>query len=124
MGWGHYRPRLVYGFYEENREEIVDSSCLEQYGLDLYCEYTNKGHCFGFVYGLSCSSMEEVSNIDRVIVDRAYESFQKKTTKKYVKPHLMLALTGDMITDMYVEYTVQGDFETEEGDLGTESTAS
>ena len=102
MGYGFFEPCIVYGFYEKIQNEIICWDFLEEHEIYRHIKYTNKGGCFGFVYGISCDSIEEMNTIDKTNVDKAFELLSKKD--EYFAPKLMLALRGDLDTSEYSEY--------------------
>jgi len=86
MGYGFFEPCIVYGFYEKDQNEIICWDFLEEHEVDRYIKYTNKGGCFGFVYGISCNSIEEMNTIDKTNVDKVFELLSEKD--EYVPPKL------------------------------------
>jgi len=106
MGYGFFEPCIVYGFYEKEQNKIICWDFLEEHELHRYIKYTNKGGCFGFVYGISCNSIEEMNTIDKTNVDKVFELLSKKD--EYVPPKLMLALRGNLDTSGYSEYYPRG----------------
>jgi hypothetical protein len=101
MGYGHYKPVIVYGIFEPNEEKILN---FDLYGLDLYCEFTNKGGCFGFVYGLSCCSLHDTEKINKSRVDNAFVALSTQYPDTFKPATMMLALSGDMNTGDCQEY--------------------
>lgn len=101
MGYGFYEPRIVYGFYEKNQTKLISYDFLEKYDIERYALYTNKGSCFGFIYGKSCESIENMGTIDTVHVDTIFDYVSKYG--EYVTPRFMLALSGNL-TSEYGEY--------------------
>lgn len=107
MGYGFFEPRIVYGFFEIDQTKLICRDFLEEHELDLYCQYTNKGGCFGLIYGISCSSLEEISTLDKEKVDNVFRILNEKRKDSYIAPKLMLGLTGDMETSEHDEYWIQ-----------------
>lgn len=102
MGYGFFEACIVYGFYEKDQTKIICGDFLEDHELYRYCKYTNKGGCYGFVYGTACKSIEEIDAIDKTKVDKIFELVSKKG--EYVSPKLMLVLRGHLDTSAYDEY--------------------
>jgi hypothetical protein len=102
MGWGFYAPCIVYGFREKDGDRIIDYDFLGKYDLERYALYTNKGMCYGFVYGKSCPSLETMDTIDKSLVDTAFANASKYG--EYVAPTYILALHGNIVISGYIEY--------------------
>jgi hypothetical protein len=109
MGYAFFAPQIVYGFVEIDESKLICRDFLDEYELNLYCQYTNKGFCFGFIYGISCNSLEEISTLekDKEKVDNVFRILSEKRKDSYVAPKLMLALTGDMDTSEHDEYWIE-----------------
>lgn len=106
MGYGFFEPRIVYGFVEIDQTKLICRDFLEEYELNLYCQYTNKGGCFGFIYGISCNSLEEIITLDKEKVDNVFKLLTEKRKDSYVAPKIMLGLIGDMDTSEHDEYWI------------------
>jgi hypothetical protein len=107
MGYAFFAPQIVYGFFEIDQSKLICRDFLDEYELNLYCKYTNKGECFDFIYGISCDSLEEISTLDKEKVDNVFRILNEKRKDSYVAPKLMLGLTGNMVTSHYDEYWIQ-----------------
>ena len=108
MGYAFFAPQIVYGFVEIDQSKLICRDFLDEYELNLYCKYTNKGECFDFIYGISCDSLEEISTLekDKEKVDNVFRILNEKRKDSYVAPKLMLGLTGNMETSHYDEYWI------------------
>ena len=102
MGWGFYAPCIVYGFREKDQTRILSYDFLGKYDLERYALFTNKGGCYDFVYGKSCVKLEEISTIDKSLVDIAFQNASKYG--EYTEPAFMLALHGNISVGECVEY--------------------
>ena len=107
MGYAFFAPQIVYGFVEIDQSKLICRDFLDEYELNLYCKYTNKGECFDFIYGISCDSLEEISTLNKEKVDNVFRILNEKRKDSYVAPKLMLGLTGNMVTSHYDEYWIQ-----------------
>jgi len=106
MGYAFFEPRIVYGFVEIDESKLICRDFLDEYELSLYCKYTNKGDCFGFIYGISCNSLEEINTLDKEKVDKVFRILNEKRKDSYIAPKFMLGLTGDMNTYGHDEYLI------------------
>lgn len=109
MGYGFFEPGIVYGFYEENQTKLLCQEFLEKYDLEKYALYTNKGECFGIIYGKSCKSIEDMNTIDKIKVDKVFDIVSKKGKFVYDAPKIMLALSGHINTSGYDKYDPESD---------------
>jgi len=106
MGYAFFAPQIVYGFVEIDQSKLICRDFLDEYELNLYCKYTNKGECFDFIYGISCDSLEEISTLEKEKVDNVFRILNEKRKDSYVAPKFMLALTGNMDTSEHDEYWI------------------
>jgi len=106
MGYAFFAPQIVYGFVEIDQSKLICRDFLDEYELNLYCKYTNKGCCFDFIYGISCDSLEEISTLEKEKVDNVFRILNEKRKDSYVAPKFMLALTGNMDTSEHDEYWI------------------
>ena len=107
MGYGFFEPRIIYGFVEIDQTKLICRDFLEEHELDLYCQYTNKGGCYGFIYGISCCSVEQITTLDKEKVDNVFKILTETRKDSYVAPKIMLGLIGDMDTSEHDEYWIQ-----------------
>jgi hypothetical protein len=107
MGYAFFAPQIVFCFVDIDQSKLICRDFLDEYELNLYCKYTNKGECFDFIYGISCDSLEEISTLEKEKVDNVFRILNEKRKDSYVAPKLMLGLTGNMETSHYDEYWIE-----------------
>ena len=103
MGYGFLEPCIVYGFYETQQTKILCPAFLEAHKLERYALFAHKGKCFGYIYGKSCKTIEDIHAMDTTTVDNVFAFVSTKGN--YVSPKCMLALRGDLTHSDYDTYT-------------------
>lgn len=96
MGWGYYRPCIMYGFKEIESNQYNDQICyefLEKYEIECYASFSNKDHAHEIIYGLVCESIEKMNEVDKNKIEEVYKIVSN--FREYEKPSFHLALIGD-----------------------------